>query len=63
VRHAPGYETRTISWSNNVEKEYLDVSGAIMLECVREVEYEHSLDITYSRYSKMVGFCKFGNKY
>jgi hypothetical protein len=45
-----------------VEKEYLDVSGAIMLECVGEVEYEHSLDITYSRYSKMVGFCRYGNK-
>jgi hypothetical protein len=45
-----------------VEKEYLDVSGAIMLECVGEVEYEYSLGIRYSRYSKMMGFCKYGNK-
>jgi hypothetical protein len=51
----------TISWSDNVEKAYLGIGGAIMLECVGEEEYEYSLDIRYSRRSKMVRFCKYGN--
>jgi len=40
MQHVWGNETRTIGWSENVEKEYLGICGAIMLECVGEVEYE-----------------------
>lgn len=40
MRHAWRNEKCTISSSGNVEKEYLEVGGAIMLECVGEVQYE-----------------------
>jgi hypothetical protein len=35
-----------IGWSENVEKEYLGIGGAIMLRCVGEVEYKCILRIS-----------------
>jgi hypothetical protein len=40
MRHAWGNEKCMVSWSGNAEEEYLGVRGAVILECIREVDHD-----------------------